>query len=90
MNRRIIIISALFISLFVSTNVWGQTFDPWVYENPERVIYAIEKSWSKTPLKVGNDFPKAMIRNFAKSFCSQYQKYTPNVAISKKARTKQS
>ena len=60
MNRRIIFISALFISLFVSTNVWGQTFDPWVYENPERVIYAIEKSWSKTPLKVGNDFPKAM------------------------------
>ena len=81
MNRRIVLIQVLLISLFVSTNAWGQAFDPWVYENPDRVIYDIEKSWSETPLKVGNDFPKAMIRNFAKAFCSQYQKYAPNVAM---------
>ena len=81
MRRRIVFITALFISLFVSTNALGQAFDPWVYENPEREIYAIEKSWSEKALKVGNDFPKAMIRNFAKAFCSQYQKYAPNVAV---------
>ena len=81
MRKRIMFISALLISLFVSTNALGQAFDPWVYENPEKEIYAIEKFWSETPLKVGNDFPKAMIRNFAKAFCSQYQKYAPNVAM---------
>ena len=81
MRRRIVFITALFISLFVSTNALGQAFDPWVYENPEGEIYAIEKSWSEKALKVGNDFPKAMIRNFAKAFCSQYQKYAPNVAV---------
>ena len=81
MRKRIMFISALLISLFVSTNALGQAFDPWVYENPEKEIYAIETCWSETPLKVGNDFPKAMIRNFAKAFCSQYQKYAPNVAM---------
>ena len=81
MMRGIVFIQVLLISLLASTDVLGQSFDPWVYENPEAEIYAIEKSWSGTPLKVGNDFPKAMIRNFAKAFCSQYQKYAPNVAV---------
>ena len=81
MKKRIVFFTALLISMFVSTNALGQAFDPWVYENPEGEIYAIEKSWSETPLKVDNDFPKAMIRNFAKAFCSQYQKYAPNVAM---------
>ena len=81
MWKRIVYISALLISLFVPANALGQAFDPWGNEHPEREIYAIEKNWSETPLKVGNDFPKAMIRNFAKAFCSQYRKYAPNVAV---------
>ena len=36
MRKRIVFISALLISLLVSTNALGQAFDPWVYENPER------------------------------------------------------
>lgn len=73
---------AMIVALFgVSTTAWAQAFDPWSYENPEGEIYAIEQNWAKTPLKVGNDYPKAMIHNFAKAFCSQYQKYAPNVAI---------
>lgn len=78
-KRKALMLNLLF--LLVSTMGWGQAFDPWSYENPEGEIYAIEQSWSKTPLKVGNDYPKAMIHNFAKAFCSQYQKYAPNVAM---------
>jgi hypothetical protein len=76
-----VFISVLFVTLLVSTNAWGQTFDPLSYEDPEGELYVIEKHFKETPLKVGNDFPKAMIHNFAKAFCSQYQKYAPNVAM---------
>ena len=74
----------LFLSLLfllVSTLAWGQAFDPWSYENQEGEIQTIDQNWSKTPLKVGNDYPNAMNRNFAKAFCGQYPKYAPNVAM---------
>lgn len=67
--------------MLVSTTAWGQEFDPWSYENPEKTIKSIDKNWAKTPLKVSNDFPGAIIRDFAKAFSSKYQQYAPNVAM---------
>lgn len=81
MNHLFKTITLVVSLLSTSAYTWAQEFEPWNYENQEGEIYAIEQSWNQSPLKVGNDFPKAMIHNFAKAFCSRYQKYAPNIAM---------
>lgn len=49
--------------------------------NPEQCIFAIHDVWANRPIRVENIDPKARIWSFAKAFCSMYQEYRPNEAM---------
>ena len=60
---------------------WGQAFDPEISEHPELAIKDIESRWASKSLTVNKAYTKTRIWGFAKAFCSQYQGYTPNLAL---------
>ena len=68
--------------MLLTLGAWSQVeYEPAELENPEKEIFLIEKQWTQKTLTVENAFPKAMVRNFAKAFCQQYQGYIPNLAL---------
>lgn len=80
MNNKVILLAM--ICLAIMTPTWGQVdgFSDRDME-PEKYIFAIQKVWADNPIQVENIDPNARIRSFAKAFCSKYQDYRPNEAM---------
>ena len=68
--------------LAIMTTTWGQVDASSERDiNPEQYIFAIRDVWADHPIQVENIDPNAHIHSFAKAFCSMYQEYRPNEAM---------
>ena len=69
-------------SLAMITTAWGQVE---ALSEKDTIatqrILEIREIWSDNPIQVENDFPNALIRNFAKAFAGKYVQYRPNEAM---------
>ena len=68
--------------LAIMTTTWGQVDASSERDtNSEQYIFAIRDVWADHSIRVENMDPNARIRSFAKAFCSMYQEYRPNEAM---------
>lgn len=80
MKKKIILLAMT--CLAIMTTAWGQVDASSERDtNPEQYIFAIRDVWADHPIRVESIDPNARIRSFAKAFCSMYQDYRPNEAM---------
>ena len=80
MKNKVILLAMTCLAMI--TTAWGQVDASSDRDlNPEQYIFAIQKVWADNPIQVENIDPNARIRSFAKAFCSRYQDYRPNEAM---------
>lgn len=80
MKKKIILLAMTCLAIMTTT--WGQVDASSERDiNPEQYIFAIRDVWADHPIQVENIDPNAHIHSFAKAFCSMYQEYRPNEAM---------
>jgi len=80
MKKKIILLAMTCLAIMATS--FGQVDESSERDaNPEQCIFAIRDVWADRPIRVENIDPNARIWSFAKAFCSMYQEYRPNEAM---------
>ncbi len=82
MKKRFVCFVAMAAMSLISVVAWGEgRFDEIVDAPFDKHLRKTAAVWTRYPLMVENGQQKAGVLDFAKAFCSKYQKYTPNAAM---------